>query len=66
MFSAITLAGLPEAMQWAGMLVVTTLLAEMIAPSPIVTPFVILTFEQIHTWSPMMTGALSLYPLMMT
>lgn len=66
MFSAITLAGLPEAMQRAGILVVTTLLAEIIAPSPIVTPLVILTLEHIHTWSPMMTGALSFYPLMMT
>ena len=55
-----TFAGLPEAMQWAGMFEVTTLLDEITVPSPIVTPFIIFTFEQIHTWSPIMTGAESL------
>ena len=46
-------AGLPAAMVWAGMSLVTTAPAPMIVWGPTVTPSRMVTFEPIQTSSPM-------------
>ena len=54
----IVFAGLPAAIVYAGTSFVTTALAAMMAPSPIVTPGRIVALSPIHTLSPMTTGPL--------
>lgn len=49
MFSRITFAGLPNARQRGGISLVTKEPAPIMAPSPIVTPFNIMTFSPIQT-----------------
>lgn len=52
-----TFAGTPAARQRAGMSLFTTLPAAMTAPSPMVTPFKMVTFIPIQTRSQMVMGA---------
>ena len=57
MFSFIILAGLPPTSVRGGTSLVTVELAAMTAPSPMVTPGMIVHPEHSHTLSPMCTGA---------
>ena len=51
------LAGLPPTNEYGGTLLVTTLPAATIVPSPTVTPFKIIAFAPIHTLSSITTGS---------
>ena len=51
-----TFAGIPAAMQFAGMLFVTSDFAPTTALSPIVTPFSTVTSEPSQTLFPIITG----------
>lgn len=52
------LAGIPAATVYGGISLVTTELAPIMAPSPIVTFARIVTLSPIHTFLPIMTGPL--------
>ena len=56
MISLITLHGLPAAITFAGMSLVTTLPAPITLPSPIVTPPHTVTFPAIHQLLPIVIG----------